>query len=148
VLLLAATGGGFLIAARDEARLVLIRFESYVGLRDAGLWLRDHVGRNTLIAGQKPYAAFWAECRHLPFPAGTDAEGIIDAVRAEGAEYLIVNVFEVVKLKPALRPLLSRPLPPQLEARVNCVQILLYSDDSANTAIYKINHPRPADGAA
>jgi hypothetical protein len=141
-LLAALTLTGLGLAARDDARWIVPCTETYFGLRDGGIWLRERVGRDAVVADYKPYLPFWADCRHLACPAGDTAEAIVAAARAAGADFLIVNVAEVRHHVPALEPLLTIPPPAPLASALTVVNVLTYPDDAKqNTIIYQINRP-------
>ena len=70
----------------------------------AGEWLRPHVGPETVVYDRKPYAAFHAGARYRAIPLGGYDE-ILDAVVAEGGDFLIVAQAVVDFFRPALLPL-------------------------------------------
>jgi len=141
-LLAALALAGLGLAARDDARWVVPNTETYFGLRDGGLWLRERVGRDAVVADYKPFLPYWADCRHLACPPGRTAAEIVAAARAAGADFLIVNVAEVRHHVPALDPLLAVPPPAPLTDALVVVNVLTYPDDpQQNTVIYQIRRP-------
>ena len=141
VLLLGGTGW----AIHDDAQSIFFITESYDGMRDAGIWLRERVDRDTRVAAYKPYVSFWANCRHVRYAKESTPHLIIEAARLQGAQYFIVNVNVAHRLVPVLRPLLATP-PADLAERVTPVKIFSYEGRSMqNTAIYRIKNPLPAE---
>ena len=130
--------GGLALAVTDDFPWVMRNTEAYHGLKDGGLWLREHVEPDTVIAAYKPYTSYWAGCAFIKYPANLRAVELVAWARNGGAEYMIVNVGVVHSLVPALDPLLASPLPPDLQKRVTLVQLLRYDVVSHNTAIYRI----------
>jgi len=138
---LAATG--VLVASLDDIPEIGRVHEEYAGLRDAGLMLRMHVGPDTQIAAYKPYASFWAGCRHLRVPADMKAGDVVAYCREKGADYLVVNVYIALHFRPGLLDLLESPLPADLRSEVTLVKVFKYPHrDGDNTAVYRIE-PRP-----
>lgn len=142
VALLVIMVGGVAWAAIDDWESVYSVNEAYEGMRDAGLWLRDEVDRDTRVAAYKPYVPFWADCTFVKYskePMTT--KQLIETARMDGAEYLVVNVNVAQRLVPPLRPLLSNP-PPHLAEMVTLIKIFSYEGRPVqNTAIYRINKP-------
>jgi len=58
--------------------------------KEAGMWLRHHGVPSPLIIASGPWAAFYAEGRHLFIPTAGRAESLEHAERS-GADYLIVD---------------------------------------------------------
>ncbi|MDY0110351.1 MAG: hypothetical protein RBT60_10480 [Candidatus Krumholzibacteria bacterium] len=138
VLLAVAAIGGAGAAALDDIPWIAYNAEATYGLKDAGIWLRDRVDAETIIADYKPYTAFWAGCRFVKIPDEDNAAAIVSWARNRGAQYLIVNVHVVRTLAPGLDPLLQRPLPAHLAGRLTLVQLLEYDRVEHTTAIYRI----------
>jgi hypothetical protein len=129
---------GLAPAVADDAPWVARNGEAYHGLRDAGLWLRDKVEPDTIVAAYKPYTSYWAGCAFIKYPDHARAEELVAWARNNGAEYMVVNVSVVHSLVPALDPLLQSPLPPSLEGRITLVQLLRYDVVDQNTAVYRV----------
>lgn len=129
------------IANRDDARWVRPNTEAYYGLRDAGLWLRDRVDQETIIAAYKPYTSYWAGCRFIKIPDEESADLIVSWARNHGAEYIIANVLVTHTLAPGLDPLLQQPLPDRLARRLTLVKLFDYDIVNHNTAVYRIEVP-------
>jgi len=58
--------------------------------KEAGMWLRQHCVPSPLVIASGPWAAFYAEGRHLFIPTAGRAESLEHAERS-GADYLIVD---------------------------------------------------------
>lgn len=132
---------GLGVAVRDDAYLYTKRQEVYPNLREAGLWLRDRVTRDTIIAAYKSQPSYWAWARFAKCPADRDVVGIIDAVKADGARFLVVDVYTSMYFHPELLKLLRTPdsLPPELESRVSLVYIITSEADyRRNLCVYEI----------
>ncbi len=130
--------GGFYQATRDDMIFVKHDTEAYFGLKDAGTWLRTRVQPETVIAAYKPYTSFWAGCRFTRLPDEDNTEALLAWVRNSGARYLIVNVLVAHTRRKALDPLLQKPLPGHLAAKLELVQLFQYDLVEHNTAVYRL----------
>jgi len=137
--LLAVVMAGLGLAARDDAIWIRRNIEAFYGLKDAGVWLRDHSDENTVVAAYKPYTSFWAGCRFIKYPRDMDATGLVLWARNHGAEYMVVNVKVVHHLARELDPFLESPLRPHLADKVTLVKLFEYDLVENNTAVYRIN---------
>jgi len=142
-LLLALTLAGLGLAARDDVYWIRRNREAYYGLKDAGQWFRNNTGSETVIAAYKPYTSFWAGRRFIKYPDDMNAISLVLWARNHGAEYMVVNVKVVHYLAGGLDPLLTSPLPPGLADKITLVKLFEYDLVEHNTAIYRINDPRP-----
>ena len=136
------TVAGLGVAVADDANWVVPNSESFHGLKEAGLWLRERVDQDTVVAAYKPYASFWAGCSFIKYPDEDRAENIIAFARNKGAEYMVVSVGVVHSLVPALDPLLGSPLPPHLAGKVTLLHLIRFDQVRHTTAIYRIE-PAP-----
>jgi len=137
-MLLALALAGFAHASRDDMRWIRYNTEAYYGLRDAGLWLRDQVTPDTVVASYKPYPAYWAGCRFLKYPELNDAAEYAVWARNNGVDYMVVCVKIVYVHRPGLEALLASPLPDELAPRLTLVKLLTFDRAEQNTAIYRV----------
>lgn len=126
-------------------RQIAWRYEYYVGLRDAGRWLRSRAERTTLVAARKPYVSFWAGCEFARIPDGLDAAGIVDWAQTQHAQWLVVNVWEVRTVAPSMQPL-SQKLPEEFRGRIEPAEMFLIEERPEQTTyLYRVL-PRPQGG--
>jgi hypothetical protein len=133
---------GLGMAIKNDAYLYGKREEVYPNLRQAGLWLRDRVTRDTVIAAYKSQPSYWAWARFAKCPTDRDVVEIIDEVKAAGARFLVVDVYTSMHFNPELLKLLRKPespLPQELDSRVSLVYITTNEKDyRRNLCIYEI----------
>ena len=131
--------GGSVMAGLDDAPEVPLIQESYLGLKVAGMWLRNRVDRDTVVMSYKPYPSFWAWCKFARCPGEASAETILDSAREQGARYLVVNLLVARALVPGLQPFFEKSLPPSLRDQVTLVKSLRFRQDiKYDTLIYRI----------
>ncbi len=141
IVLALVTAAGFVQSSWSDAYMIRRNTESFYGLKDAGLWLRERVDSETVVASYKPYPAYWAGATFLKYPdLNTAAEYAIWA-RRFGADYLVVNVKVAQIHRPGLRNLLKRPLPPNLADKLKLVEWIQYDPLYHTTAVYKVLPP-------
>lgn len=75
-------------------------------LVEAGEWLREYVGPETVVYDRKPLTAFYSGASYRTIPLGTYEE-ILDAIVAEGGDYLVVDQAVVDFFRPSLLPLVT-----------------------------------------
>ncbi len=142
ILVLALAGTG--LASRSALGDFRDPPETYPGLKAAGLWLRENVGRETVVAAHKPFASHWGWCRFAKYQRSQSTRGLVRSALAAGAEYLVVNNGVARNQVPGLRPFTGR-IPPDIAGQLTLVQSFRYEDDPGqNTDIYRVNQPTPA----
>lgn len=131
--------GGWGIANRSDMSKVTYTYEEYSGPREAGLWLRERVLPDTMIAAYKPYASFWAGCQFKMVPQGKDVHEVVRHLREAGVEYLVTDVFSTLYYRPELKDLLVQKLSPELESELTQVKLFVDRNDyRRNTVVYFI----------
>ncbi len=138
LLLVALAGQG--LAMRDDVSWYRAKSESFHGLKQAGVWLRERVEPDTVIAAYKPYTSYWAGCRFIKYPDLLDAMSLVTWAQNNGAEYMVVNVHVVHYLRHGLDHLLIFPTPTYLQDKVELVQLFKFDDTQHTTAIYRLKN--------
>ncbi len=140
---------GFAMTTAPEIRRLPQPEEVFLGLRDAGLWLRERVDRHTVVAGYKPYASYWAGCRFAGYGSAAGAGEVLTRSVERGAEYLVVNRYVARFLMPDLAPFFD-PLPPHVLEVITPDRTFTYPDlPGQETRVFRVNAPvPPAPGAA
>ncbi len=134
---------GFALRTAPEIRRLPQQEEVFIGLRDAGLWLRERVDRHTVVAGYKPYASYWAGCRFAGYATAAGAGEVLSRSVARGAQYLVVNRYVARFLMPDLAPFLD-PLPTHVLDVITPVQAFTYPDlPGQETLVFRVNAPVP-----
>lgn len=134
---------GFAVRTAPEIRRLPRQEEVFVGLRDAGLWLRERVDRDTVVAGYKPYASYWAWCRFAGYGRAAGAAEVLERSVARGAEYLVVNRYVQRFLMPELGPFFE-PLPPHvLEVITPVYEVTDPVLPGQDTRVFRIEDPVP-----
>jgi hypothetical protein len=127
------TGAGY-----TRRELLRGNFEYYPAMRDAGIWLRERVDRDTIIAGRKPYVSFWAWCEFRRIPESGTLDQLVAWAEEEGCEFLVVHVGVALGMAPALVPLLEG-VPPPLSERIQLVRIFsIAGQPNETTYVYRI----------
>jgi hypothetical protein len=136
------TLAGLGLAARDDAYLYTKKQEVYPNLRQAGLWLRDQINRDTVLAAYKSQVGYWAWSRFRKVPCEEDLVSALDEIKAGGARFLVVDVYTSMHFCPELLMLLRKPdspLPPDLDRRLSLVYLTTNDEDyRQNLCIYEL----------
>jgi hypothetical protein len=127
-----------LITGYGQRALLRGNSEYYPAMREAGLWLRERVSRDTIIAGRKPYVSFWAWCQYRRIPDTQRLETLVDWAEAQQCEYLIVHVGVALGMAPVLIPLIEGP-PPNLRDRIRLLRpFVIPGQPNETTFLYRI----------
>ena len=131
-----------LLAGYSRRDLLRGNFEYYPAMRNAGLWLRERVTRDTIIAGRKPYVSFWAWCQYRRIPDTEGLEALVDWAEAQRCEYLVVHVGVALGMAPVLIHLIEGP-PLDLQPRVQLLRsFAIPGQPNETTFLYRIRERR------
>ena len=81
--------GAVLLVLFVQGRVIHNREHRFIQ-REAGLWMRDHLPRETKIMSSLPQEAFYAELPWVRIPPG-NSEEIVEAARSQGVRYLVID---------------------------------------------------------
>ncbi len=143
MLTLACLTGVWLVSG-DDAFWVSRNPNAYPGMRDAGQWLAPRVTSETKIAAYKPFVSYWAGCEFVKYPPNMAAEELLNDLRAQKVEYLVVNFHVARLLQPQLKPLLQQPLEPNLVGQVRVLEVFDDTPDDHTTVVFSLT----ADGGS
>jgi hypothetical protein len=108
-------------------------------LVEAGEWLQAIAGPETIVYDRKPLTAFYAGASYRAIPLG-DYEETLDAIVAEGGDYLVVDEAVVNFFRPALLPLVTDKAVAWAEPRLRPVYVNPKYEDRM-TIIFRVVRP-------
>lgn len=117
-----------LVAAREGMRV------TKYGHKEAGLWLRAHAPADAAIMTRDLAVPLYAERQWVASPRA-DWPAFVAYARAHGADYLVVDRWEVTRVRPHLAFLLDGPLPPEIEL------LWQQADGAEGTRIFRFRTP-------
>ncbi len=141
-----AVVSGLFLASVDDTKNLSIDPEGYVGMYDAGIWLRSRVSEETKIAAYKPFVSFWAGCKFVKYLPATDIYQLLDDLEAQKVDYLVVNAHVARAFVPQLQPLLSRDVDSELKSRVEPIQLFAFSPSDQTTIVFRLINGSRANG--
>lgn len=127
-----------LLTGYSRRDLLRGNFEYYPAMRNAGIWMRERVGRDTMIAGRKPYVSYWAWCKFKRIPDMSQLTKLVAWAEDEGCDYLVVHIGVALGMAPVLVPLIEGP-PADLRERIRLVRAFaIPGQPNETTYIYEI----------
>ena len=107
LLALLVLAGGVLLA-RGPAMTLALHFDDgpMTTLAGAGERLKREGRANALVMDRKAYVPFYAGMRHIQLP-DDDLDTILAYAKAQGVDYLVVEEYVAMTLRPQLKPLLD-----------------------------------------
>jgi hypothetical protein len=82
--------------------------EGFFETKQAGMFLRDHIKPGDVVAGRKPYVAFYAGADYMEIPFDS-YEGTLGYLVDRKVEYLSLHVRVLKRLRPIVANLLTNP---------------------------------------
>lgn len=80
----------------------------YPELHLAGHWLKQNVHSESVVTGDLPHAALYAETRYRPLPRGAaDYNQAVDAIVDSGADFVVFHQFALARVGSLLTPLVE-----------------------------------------
>jgi hypothetical protein len=137
-----------LLAGYGQRALLRGNFEYYPAMREAGIWLRERVTRDTIIAGRKPYVSYWAWCQYRRIPATEQLEELTEWAEEQECDFLVVHVGVALGMAPQLIPLIGGA-PPALRDRLELLRsFVIPGQPNETTFLYRIlRAPNPEASA-
>ncbi len=135
----AVTAAALVLLGFGHAHLIRTKLpELDFAHKEAGLWLRAHSPENAKVLSLDEAVAAYARRTWIPSPRAPYPEYIAYA-RRKGASYIVVDEFEVTKIRPFLSFLLdtSHP-PPDLEP------VMTARDRNGETIVFAVKPERGA----
>lgn len=132
-------GGLATTAVRELPAYSLNEDGHFPELVEAGRWLAPYVVSGSVVYDRKPYTAFFAGATYRTIPTGSYDE-IMDAIVAEGGDYLVVDQGVVDFFRPQLLPLAIDKAAAWNESRTRPVYVnTKYTD--RKTVVYRVVRP-------
>jgi hypothetical protein len=100
-------------------------------LRKAGRWLAVNGRPDALVMDRKPYLPYFAQMRHALMP-NDDYDTIVEYARRTGVDYLVIEEYVMLGMRPQFVPLMTDTVFREREQRL---RMIYGADDGPRTGV-------------